>query len=106
MAPKNKFTKEEIVGAAKELVREKGLSALTARELAKRLGSSPRPIFTAFRSMKEVADAVAIVAAGVAETTATATATTMKRVADADTAIKSGICIFYIERVRHEQYIW
>ena len=56
--------------------------------------------------LKEVADAVAIVAAGVAETTATATATTMKRVADADTAIKSGICIFYIERVRHEQYIW
>ena len=58
MPPKPKFTKEEIVGAAKELVREKGLSALTARELAKRLGSSPRPIFTAFRSMKEVADAV------------------------------------------------
>ena len=58
MPPKPKFTKEEIVGTAKELVREKGLSALTARELAKRLGSSPRPIFTAFRSMKEVADAV------------------------------------------------
>ena len=58
------------------------------------------------REAKEVADAVAIVAAGVAETTATATATTMKRVADADTVIKSGIYIFYIERVRHEQYIW
>lgn len=58
MPPKPKFTKEEMVSAAKEIVREKGLSALTARELAQRLGSSPRPIFTVFRSMKELEDAV------------------------------------------------
>lgn len=58
MPPKPKFTKEEMICAAKELVREKGLSALTARELAERLGSSPRPIFTVFRNMKELQDAV------------------------------------------------
>lgn len=52
------FTKEEIVSAAKELVREKGISALTAREVAARLGSSPRPIFTVFKSMKELEEAV------------------------------------------------
>ena len=58
MPPKPKFTKEEIVFAAKEIVREKGLSALTAREVAEKLGSSPRPIFTVFRNMKELQEAV------------------------------------------------
>ena len=54
MPPKPKFTKEEIVAAALELVSEKGLEALTARELGARLGSSARPIFTVFNSMEEV----------------------------------------------------
>ena len=54
MPPKPKFTKEEIVAAALELVSEKGIEALTARELGVRLGSSARPIFTAFNSMEEV----------------------------------------------------
>ena len=54
MPPKPKFTKEEIVAAALALVSEKGMEALTARELGLRLGSSPRPIFTVFQSMEEV----------------------------------------------------
>ena len=54
MPPKPKFTKEEIVAAALALVSEKGVEALTARELGLRLGSSARPIFTAFQSMEEV----------------------------------------------------
>ena len=54
MPPKPKFTKEEIVTAALELVSEKGIEALTARELGVRLGSSARPIFTVFNSMEEV----------------------------------------------------
>lgn len=58
MPPKPKFTKEEIVAAALDLVREKGMDALTARELGIRLGSSARPIFTVFSSMEEVQDAV------------------------------------------------
>ena len=58
MPPKPKFTKEEIVAAALELVSEKGIEALTARELGARLGSSARPIFTVFNSMEEVQEAV------------------------------------------------
>ena len=54
MPPKPKFTKEEIIAAALELVSEKGIEALTARELGVRLGSSARPIFTVFNSMEEV----------------------------------------------------
>lgn len=58
MPPKPKFTKEEIVAAALELVSREGLQALTARELGARLGSSARPIFTVFSSMQEVQEAV------------------------------------------------
>ena len=58
MPPKPKFTKGEIIVAALELVSEKGIEALTARELGARLGSSARPIFTVFRSMEEVQEEV------------------------------------------------
>ncbi len=58
MPPKPKFTREEIVAAALELVSEKGMSALTSRDLGARLGSSARPIFTVFHSMEEVQEAV------------------------------------------------
>lgn len=54
MPPKPKFTKEEVISAALNLVSENGLEALTARELGERLGSSARPIFTVFKNMKEV----------------------------------------------------
>ena len=58
MQPKPKFTKDEIVQAALEVVSQKGVEALTAKELGDALGSSARPIFTVFRSMKEVQDEV------------------------------------------------
>lgn len=54
MPPKAKFSREEIIKAAVELVRRDGFEALTARSLAAVLGSSPRPIFTVFESMDEV----------------------------------------------------
>lgn len=54
MPPKAKFTKEEIIAAALQIVRESGLEAVTARELGTRLGSSARPIFTVFDNMEEV----------------------------------------------------
>ncbi len=54
MPPKAKFEKNEIIEAALKIVKEQGISALTARSLGKELGSSPRPIFTVFRSMDEV----------------------------------------------------
>ena len=58
MPPKPKFTKDEMVQAALELVARRGTEALTARELGAALGSSARPIFTVFRSMDELQQAV------------------------------------------------
>ena len=58
MPPKPKFTKDEIVQAALEVVSQKGVEALTAKELGDALGSSARPIFTVFRNMEEVQQAV------------------------------------------------
>lgn len=54
MPPKLKFTKEEIVSAALDIVRASGIKSLTARGLGARLGISSRPIFTAFQNMEEV----------------------------------------------------
>lgn len=54
MPPKAKHSRQEIVKAAIEIVRDHGLSALTARALGTKLGSSARPIFTVFQSMEEV----------------------------------------------------
>ena len=58
MPPKPKFTREEIVQTALEVVSQKGVEALTAKELGDALGTSARPIFTVFSSMKQVQDAV------------------------------------------------
>lgn len=58
MPPKPKFTREEIIEAALELVSKKGAEALTARELGSALGSSARPIFTVFNNMEEVQEEV------------------------------------------------
>lgn len=54
MPPKAKFTKDEIIMAAIQIVREQGLEGVTSRELGKRLGSSACPIFTVFENMEEV----------------------------------------------------
>lgn len=58
MPPKAKFTREEIVEAAFDIVKTDGFEALTSRALGTRLGSSARPIFTVFQSMDEVQQAV------------------------------------------------
>ena len=58
MPPKVKFQKEEIVAAATKVAQEKGIDAVTAREVAARLGVSTRPIFTYFDTMDQLKDAV------------------------------------------------
>lgn len=58
MPPKAKFTKEQIIKVALDIVAEKGAQALTAKELGAALGTSTTPIFTVFNSMQEVGDAV------------------------------------------------
>ncbi|MCH5297147.1 MAG: TetR/AcrR family transcriptional regulator [Ruminococcus sp.] len=54
MPPKAKFTKDEIIDAGIEILREKGIESVTAREIGNYLNSSARPIFTVFNSMNEV----------------------------------------------------
>ncbi len=54
MPPKPKFTRDEVIAAALEVVSRKGAEGLTAKELGDALGSSARPIFTLFKTMKEV----------------------------------------------------
>lgn len=54
MPPKFKFTKEEIISAALDITRQNGISAVTARALAAKLGSSVKPIFGLFQNMEEV----------------------------------------------------
>lgn len=54
MPPKPKFTRDEVVKAALEIVRERGIERLTARDLGTALGSSARPIFTLYNSMEEL----------------------------------------------------
>ncbi len=58
MPPKPRFTRDEIVEAALDLVRKQGIGHLTARELAAQLGTSAQPIFTVFADMDEVREAV------------------------------------------------
>lgn len=58
MPPKAKFTKEEIIDAGLAILRERDISAVTAREIGNYLGSSARPIFTVFENMSEVLDGI------------------------------------------------
>ena len=54
MPPKFRYTREEMIAAALELVRQGGKDALTARALGAKLGCSAKPIFGLFRNMEEL----------------------------------------------------
>lgn len=54
MPPKAKYSKQEILDKAIEIIEERGFEKLTARELASALKTSVKPIFTAFENMDEV----------------------------------------------------
>ncbi|SES40902.1 TetR/AcrR family transcriptional regulator [Psychrobacillus sp. OK032] len=58
MAPKQKFTKQEIIIAAFELAREKGLDSITIRSVAQKLGSSIAPIYVNFNNVDELTQEV------------------------------------------------
>lgn len=61
MAPRHKYTRDEMVTAALDIVRTRGESELTAKALAEFLGISTQPVFTCFGTMDalraDVADA-------------------------------------------------
>ena len=54
MPPQVNFSRDTILNEAFELVRKEGLQALTARNIAQHLKSSTQPIYSAFRSIKEL----------------------------------------------------
>ena len=57
MPPKPKFTRQEVAAVAFAMIKEGGVSALTARDLGARMGTSARPIFTLFKNMDDVKQA-------------------------------------------------
>lgn len=58
MPPKPKFTREEVIAAALDLVRKNGIEALTSRGLGEFLGCSSCPIFTLFSDMEDLKNEV------------------------------------------------
>lgn len=54
MPPRSKFTREEIIKAALEIVRTEGIDRVTSRNLGTKLNSTARPIFTVFKNMEDV----------------------------------------------------
>lgn len=58
MPPRTKYTPEVILDSALDLVRQEGMGALTARNLAKQMGCSTGPVFRHFSSMEEVLERV------------------------------------------------
>lgn len=58
MSRKTQFTAEDVVGAAFELVRAKGLSGLSAPAVAKQMGSSTMPIYSNFKNMQALEDKI------------------------------------------------
>ncbi len=58
MPAARKVSKEEIIDAAVEVLRDGGFSAINARGVAKKLGCSTQPIYFSFRNMDELKDAL------------------------------------------------
>ena len=54
MAPRNKFSRDEMIEKAVQVVRKQGIGALTAKSLANELGVSTQPVFTCFHTIEEV----------------------------------------------------
>ena len=62
MPPKAKVRKEDVTAAALEVVRSNGADALNARAVAAVLGTSTQPIFSHYKTMEELRQAVIVAA--------------------------------------------
>lgn len=54
MPPKQKYSPEDVIDAAFQIVRRQGWKGLSARAIAKELNSSTRPVYDYFQSMKHI----------------------------------------------------
>ena len=55
MPPKVKYSKDKVVKTALEIIEKQGMKELTARNIAKKLGSSTAPVYRHFDTMDELA---------------------------------------------------
>lgn len=58
MAPKKKFTKDQIIDAAFEIARTEGIDFITIRKVAEKLGGSIAPIYVNFKEVGELLEGV------------------------------------------------
>ncbi len=58
MPPKTRFSQEEIINAAFEVVRSGGMDALSARSIARQLNASTQPIYSYLKSMKDLKEKI------------------------------------------------
>lgn len=58
MPPRIKYTRERILDGALEMTRGRGVAELSARSLAEFIGCSTGPVFTHFKTMDELLEAV------------------------------------------------
>ena len=58
MAPKVKITKDDIINAAVEIVKNNGVEGINARTIASLLNCSTQPVFSNFSSMDELKNTV------------------------------------------------
>jgi AcrR family transcriptional regulator len=58
MPPRQSITKEMIIQAAFDLVRQNGTAALSARNIATHLSCSTQPVYSCFKNMKVLEDEV------------------------------------------------
>jgi AcrR family transcriptional regulator len=54
MAPKTKFSKEQIIDAAFEIARIDGIDSITIRKVAEKMGSSIAPIYVNFENVNQL----------------------------------------------------
>lgn len=58
MPPKTRYTREAVLDAALQVVRKDGLRGVSARTVARVLGSSTAPVTSAFENMQALSEAV------------------------------------------------
>ena len=58
MPPKQKYSQESVLNAAFEIMRQNGINAVGARQVADKLNCSTQPIFSYFKDMDELKQAL------------------------------------------------
>lgn len=59
MPPKPRFTKDDFINAAVDIIRESSIESITAQSVAKKLNTSTRPMFNYFATLEELRAAAA-----------------------------------------------